>query len=29
MTDDVNWLQRRMMSVAYRMVGSVADDEVE
>jgi hypothetical protein len=29
MTDDVNRLRPRMMSVGYRMLGSVADDEVE
>ena len=29
MIDDVNRLRPRMMSVAYRMLGSVADDEVE
>jgi hypothetical protein len=29
MTDDVNWLRRPMMSVACRMLGSVAEDEVE
>ena len=29
MTDGVNRLRPRMMSVAYRMLGSVADDEVE
>ena len=27
MTDDVNTLRPRMMSVAYRMLGSVADAE--
>ena len=27
MTDDVNALRPRMMSVAYRMLGSVADAE--
>ena len=29
MTDDVNRLRPRMMSVAYRMLRSVADAEVE
>ena len=29
MTDDVNRLRPRMMSVAYRWLGSVADDEVQ
>jgi hypothetical protein len=29
MTDDVNRIRPRMMSVAYRMLGSVADDAVE
>ena len=29
MTDDVNRLRQRMMSVAYRVLGSVADAEVE
>jgi hypothetical protein len=29
MTDDVNRIRPRMMSVAYRMLGSVADAEVE
>ena len=29
MTDDVNALRPRMMSVAYRMLGSVADAEVD
>ena len=29
MTDDVNRIRPRMISVAYRMLGSVADDEVE
>ena len=29
MTDGVNRLRPRMMCVAYRMLGSVADDEVE
>jgi hypothetical protein len=29
MTDDVNRIRPRMMSVAYRMPGSVADAEVE
>ena len=29
MTDGVNRPRPRMMSVAYRMLGSVADDEVE
>ena len=29
MTDDVNALRPQMMSVACRMLGSVAEDEVE
>ena len=29
MTDEVNRIRPRMMSVAYRMLGSVADAEVE
>jgi hypothetical protein len=29
MTDDVYRIRPRMMSVAYRLLGSVADDEVE
>jgi hypothetical protein len=29
MTDDVIRIRPRMISVAYRMHGSVADDEVE
>jgi hypothetical protein len=29
MTDDVNRIRPRMTSAAYRMLGSVADDEVE
>ena len=29
MTDDVNRLRPRMMSVAYRVIGSVADAKVE
>jgi hypothetical protein len=29
MTDDVNRIRPRMISVAYRMIGSVADAEVE
>ena len=29
MTDYVNRLRPRMMPIAYRMLGSVADDEVE
>jgi hypothetical protein len=28
-TYDVNGIRPRMMAVAYRMLGSVADDEVE
>jgi hypothetical protein len=29
MTDDVNRIRTRTISVAYRMLGSVADAEVE
>jgi DNA-directed RNA polymerase specialized sigma24 family protein len=29
MTEDVNRIRPRMMSIAYRMLGSVADAEVE
>ena len=29
MTDDVNRIRLRMISVAYRMLGSMADAEVE
>jgi hypothetical protein len=29
MTDDANRIRPRMISVAYRMLGSVADAEVE
>jgi hypothetical protein len=29
MTDDVNRIRPRMISVAYRMLGSMADAEVE